>query len=308
MVLFDGNQKNTTQKANEDQGIFGPVLSVFGLPLDRNIIFSNHKGVYKKKIEKRQRHLIIKISFLKFFLHCEENILLLTTGYSPMTFWELLLTFPAFFFFKRTLLVFTTKRIFHIPTTYRYKYRQILSQIRYEDCRSIAIKGRSMVLDLKSGERQIFSRLKPFELKKIKYLMGHFPIEDSLNADTAIHWLCPSCSNGLPFEPKTCPKCQLKFKAKTKAILSSILVPGGGFFYSRHHLYGILMGLIEVVIMVSIALSGVNLKKVYSQNNLFLLILAVIILISVKAINVFHSNTLVESPLPSKTHFKRRKV
>jgi hypothetical protein len=308
MVLFDGNHKNTTQNAKEDKSIFGPVLSVFGLPVDRNIIFSNHKGVYKKKIEKRQRNLIIKISFLKFFLHCDENILLLTTGYSPMTFWELLLTFPAFFFFKRTLLVFTTKRIFHIPTTYRYKYRQTLSQIRYEDCHSIAIKGRSMVLDLKNGERQIFSRVRPLELKKIKYLIGHFPIEEGLKPDTAIHWLCPSCSNGLSFEPKACPKCQLKFKDKAKVILSSILLPGGGFFYSRHHFYGVLMAFIEMVIMFSLVLSGMNLKKVYSQNNLFLLILAIMILISVKAINIFHSNTLMESPLPTKTHFKRRKV
>ena len=308
MVLFDGNHKNTTQNTKEHQDIFGPVLSVFGLPVDRNIIFSNHKGVYKKKIEKRQRNLIIKISFLKFFLHCEEKILLLTTGYSPMSFWELLLTFPTFFFFKRTLLVFTTKRIFHIPTTYRHKYRQTLSQIRYENCRGIAIKGRSMVLNLKNGDRQIFSWIKPLELKKIKYLIGHFPIEEGPNPDTAIHWLCPSCSNDLPHEPEACPKCQLKFKDKTKAILSSILLPGGGFFYSRHHVYGVLMGLIEGVIMIALTLSGVNLKKVYSQNNLFLLILALIIFISVKAIHVFHSNTLVEYPLPSETNFKRRKV
>jgi hypothetical protein len=308
MVLFDDNNKKTTQNTKEDKGIFGPVLSVFGLPLDRNVIFLNHKGIYKKKIEKRQRNLIIKISFLKFFLHCEEKIFMLTTGYSPMTFLEFLLTFPMFFFFRRTLLVFTNKRIFHIPTTYRYQYRHTLSQIRYEDCHNLAVKGRSMVLDLKNGERRIFTRVRSFELKKIKYLLGHFPIEEGLKSDVAIHSLCPSCSNGLPYEPKTCPKCRLKFKEKSKAILNSILLPGGGFFYSRHHIYGILMGLIEVAIMIGIALSGVNLKKAYSQNTLFLLILTVIIFISVKAINAYHSNTLVDSPLPSKSDFKRRKV
>jgi hypothetical protein len=36
-----------------------------GLPVDRDILFSNHKGVYKKGIEKRQTKFIEKISFIK---------------------------------------------------------------------------------------------------------------------------------------------------------------------------------------------------------------------------------------------------
>ena len=55
---------------------------VFDLPVDRDIMFADHKGKYKKKIEKQQRNLIVKIPFIKPFLEPDENILLITTGYS----------------------------------------------------------------------------------------------------------------------------------------------------------------------------------------------------------------------------------
>ena len=57
---------------------------IFGLPVDRKTLFSNHKNVYKKKIERRQRKLIIKLSFLKTFLKPGEKILQITSGYSPL--------------------------------------------------------------------------------------------------------------------------------------------------------------------------------------------------------------------------------
>ena len=46
-------------------GFMGP--QIFGLPVDRDILFSNHKDIYKKRVEKRQRKLIVKISFFKLF-------------------------------------------------------------------------------------------------------------------------------------------------------------------------------------------------------------------------------------------------
>jgi len=54
------------------EATFDPVSllgsQIFGLPVDREILFSNYKGIYKKRVEKRQRKLIVKISFLKPFL------------------------------------------------------------------------------------------------------------------------------------------------------------------------------------------------------------------------------------------------
>ncbi len=314
MLLFTGGSKvmsNTKKAATQKkvaESIFGQAISIFGLPVDRNLIFSNHKGTYRKKIEKRQRKLIVKISFLKFFLHYDENILLLTTGYTPVSIWEMLLTFPAYLFFKRALFVFTTKRIFQIPTSFNHAYRHSISQIRYADCHRLSFKGRSMVLHLKNGECRTFKNIGGAELKKIKFLAGHLPIEEGINPDIEIHALCPSCASPIDDDQKACPKCQIKFKDKYKAILRSILIPGGGFFYSRHPIYGSLMGFIETIILSAMSLSILKLIQESSQINIFLLILTAIVLIGVKAINGYHSTLLLEFPIPVKPNFTRRKI
>ena len=38
------------------QNIFGQPLTIFGLPVERDVIFADHKGNYKKSIEKQQRN------------------------------------------------------------------------------------------------------------------------------------------------------------------------------------------------------------------------------------------------------------
>ena len=96
---------------------------IFGIPVDRKILFSNHNNIYKKKIEKRQRKLIVKIPFIKAFIKENERVLLITTGYSPISTIEKYLIGWLFIYLKRSLFVFTNKRLFHIPTTPNYSYR-----------------------------------------------------------------------------------------------------------------------------------------------------------------------------------------
>ncbi|MBW2590414.1 MAG: hypothetical protein JRD71_06805, partial [Deltaproteobacteria bacterium] len=119
---------------------------IFGIPVDRKILFSNHKNVYKKNIEKRQRKLIVKIPFIKPFIKENERVLLITTGYSPISTIEKCVIGWLFIYLKRSLFVFTNKRIFHIPTTPSYSYRNSVAQILYPYCRSIDIKRKSLVV------------------------------------------------------------------------------------------------------------------------------------------------------------------
>ncbi len=108
--------------------------NVLGLPVDRDFLFSNHKDIYKKGTEKRQTKLFEKISFIKPFLKEDEKIILVTTGCSPISILEQLLTGWIVFYLKRSLFVFTNKRIFHIPTKFNYSYRNSIAQIIYADC------------------------------------------------------------------------------------------------------------------------------------------------------------------------------
>ena len=127
------------EAAFEPAGFMGS--RIFGLPVDRTILFSNHKYVYKKRVERRQRKLIVKTSFLKPFLNKGEQILLVTTGYSPLNSPAQYLTGFLFVYLKRSLFVFTNSRILHIPTTSKYNYKNSIAQVAYAGCRSIVLKS-----------------------------------------------------------------------------------------------------------------------------------------------------------------------
>ncbi len=101
-----------SESANQAMGLNRQEHS--GLPVCSEIIFSNHKNVLKKKQKKWQTKLLGKITFIKTFLKEDEKILLITTGCSNTSFLEQFLTGLIFVYMKRSLFVFTNKRIFHI--------------------------------------------------------------------------------------------------------------------------------------------------------------------------------------------------
>ena len=119
---------------------------IFGLPVDRDILLSNHKNVYKKRIEKRQRKLIVKLSFLKPFLTPAETILLISTGYSPLDGPGQYLTGFLFVYLKRAIYVFTNYRIIHIPISSNFKHKNSIAQIDYTGCKSIRITGATLTI------------------------------------------------------------------------------------------------------------------------------------------------------------------
>ena len=62
------------KSSTANQALDSPQLDALDLPLDREILFSDHKGNYKKRIENRQTKLLKKAPFLKSFLREDEKI------------------------------------------------------------------------------------------------------------------------------------------------------------------------------------------------------------------------------------------
>ncbi len=119
----------------------GGAEKLSGLPVDTTVLFSDHKDIYRRRIEKRQRKLLAKLGMLAPFFGSGEKILHVTFGFSPASFVEQLLTGAFLHPLKRSLFVFTNRRILHIPTSRWLSYRCSISQIMYVDCRQLRIKG-----------------------------------------------------------------------------------------------------------------------------------------------------------------------
>jgi hypothetical protein len=284
-------------------GVLG--YRIFGLPVDREVLFSNHKNIYKKKIENRQRKLIIKLPFLKPFVDITEKILVITTGYSPTTVIEKYLIGWLFVYLKRSLFVFTDQCIFHIPTTPVYKYRGSIAQIPYGACKSIELKGRSLVVEYKKGGRiEKFFGIAGKEKKKIINLLKTLPIGKEPPEIDQRTFLCPRCAAPLIANKYICEKCDLKFKTKALAVLSAILLPGGGYIYTRQYLLGSMAAVLELFLLV---VTGISVMDTLNgmPNSLIRLLLAGLALIVVKIISVVHTSTFISEFIPAKKKFKK---
>mgnify|MGYP001825917866 FL=1 len=285
-------------KAFEPTGIMGS--QIFGLPVDRETLFSNHKKIYKKRIENRQRKLIVKLSFLKPFLKTGEKILLVSTGYSPITSLAQYVTGFFFVYLKRSLFVFTNHRIFHVPTTPNYKFKQSLSQIYYAGCQSIELKGGTLVVQYaKSGKIEKFKAIALSERKKIRALLKLKPVSGT-NSQVSGHFhLCPQCTRLLTAAKYVCESCGLKFKNKIVAYILAILFPGGGYFYTRNYLIGLLNAIIEIFLLAYIAVILQDVLNKVEGNMGRMLVLGAIF-VAVKIISVIHSTHFINEFIPRK--------
>jgi hypothetical protein len=296
------------ETAIQSQNIFGRPLSIFGVPVDRESIFSDYKGRYKNRIEKRQRKLIVKTTFIKFFLHHNECIRCLTAGYSPISVLEQLFTGLAFLFFNRAIFVFTDKRILHIPTRFNSSPFGAISQIWYEDCAQLRLKGRTLVVKYKNGSEEQFPYIGRKEKKKLKTLLAAIELKPKAagNLNARVN-LCPSCTNILDAKSPVCPTCKLKFKSGFQAKLRSLLLPGGGYFYNRHAVLGTMLGIAEIGLMTKLILDGIALNQGFSVD-LGWMAVAAFTLIAEKLISAYHTEQLTRKFIPEARDFANRKI
>jgi hypothetical protein len=297
-----------TSKPLKAQNIFGQPVSIFGLPVERDVIFSNFKGDYKKRVEKQQRRLLVKTTFVKFFLQDDERILCLTSGYSPVGVLEQILTGPAFLFFKRAFFIFTDRRILHVPARFSQSTRSAISQISYNDCSAIAIKGRTLIVTYKNNKQECFHYLGSRERKKIITLLESIAPQFK---EAGLHrqrvYLCPSCTNKLNAREPFCPTCKMVFKSSLKVKLRSLLIPGGGYLYNRYMLPGVAVGLLETALLICLTYRLASLNAGLPVSFGTIAVLAGL-LVAEKLITTYHTQHLIEDFIPEEKNFALRKI
>ena len=274
---------------------------VFGLPVDRKILFSNHKGIHKKRIEKRQRKLFVKLGPLKPFLKRNEHKLLVTTGYAPLSSLGNYLTGFAFSYLKRSLFVFTNLRIIHVPTTASYKYKNSLAQIAYAGCQSITLKRGTLVVQYTKLRRiEKFKAIAVQERKKIRALLKKsIPTSGTKGHLAGRMHLCPRCGHRLVENKFACAKCQLDFKGRFTGALLAILFPGGGYFYVRQYLIGAITAVLEVFLLIY---SAFLIRDFHNQVpvNIIYLVAVPLLCLYVKITAIIHSNHFIAEFIPTK--------
>jgi hypothetical protein len=276
---------------------------VGGLRVDRDILFSNHKSNYKKGVEKRQTRLIGKCAFLRPFLQKDEVVFLVSTGCSPVSVVEQLITGWIVFYLKRCLLVVTNKRILHVPGKPDFGYRNSIAQIRYGDCDEIRLKGRTLTLRYKSGKKEKFFNLDPREKKKLNVLLPAIPLGGEPGKTLQRTHLCPRCTNELKEETCSCSHCGLEFLNKAEGRRYALMLPGGGYFYARHLWMGISDAFVEFYLIFFCGTLLADLLK-GSKESLAPIMIFGLMLAMEKTISVYHAFHFLKEFIPKDRKFK----
>lgn len=295
-IIIRSNRIKLTKKEAQNDIETGPSF-------DRDILFSNYKDEHKSRVEKRQTIFLKKVHFLKKFLKEDEKILLVSTGCSPTSVPEQFFTGWIFIYLKRSLFVFTNKRLFHIPTTKDYAYRNSIAQIPYSDCNSIQVRGRKLVVMYKNGKKEKFLYVASKEKKKIRALLSNVTFEGSAGTSKKRTHLCPRCTKELEEGKYLCPNCRLEFKEKDEARKISIIYPGGGYFYTRHPFLGVSDAIVETILLIMVIVSLIDVIKGLAGSGVKLFVFAIFLIIE-KMISVYHSNHFVKEYIPKEKEIK----
>ncbi len=272
---------------------------IFGIPVDPGVLFADAGNIYRARIEKRQRQLIIKLSFLRSFLHPGEKVILVTTAYSPLRLVEQLLTAGLFLDLERAIVVFTNYRILHIPVGRRERYRQSIAQIRYGDIRSIRLRRGALVVAYKQGAGEQFKAVAFAERRKIKQLLPALPLTRKVLSPSTRTQLCPRCTRPLIKPVASCAHCGQAFKQKALALLATLCTPGGGYGYLGHRRPCAWFSLAEAAfgLVAVIALGQPGLRAI--ESNAFWLALTAMALL--RGLAWLHGAHFLGEFVPSRT-------
>lgn len=282
-----------------------PDESTFGLSIEKPVIFSDHKGKYKKGIEKYQTKWLKLLQPIKPFFAEDEKILHVAPACSPMSFMEQYLMGGIIFYIKRCLLVFTNKRIIHVLTDMSYRYRDSLSEIRYSDCKKILIRSHGLRFFYGNGKKEIFYYVDRRSRKKIKTLLPGLTLGGEGASEGHRDHLCPQCQATLERDVYECRKCFLKFKNKEEGKKISWLLPGGGYFYTRHPFLGVGDAIAEVFLILLIIGFLINVQKGI-EDALAGLIVFLIALFLEKLVTVFEASHFIDEYIPIEKQIEQK--
>lgn len=283
-------------------------VSVAGtIPVDPETCFTDSRGRSKPRLEKQARGGLEKVApLLGAVLEDGEVVRHVAAACSPYSILELLTTGWIIASVKRCMLVVTDRRILHIPLTASARPKRSISQVRFGDLRSAEVKGalgKELRLTYRDGTTEKFRAIKGAAARKLREVLG--AQELGLFQPSAVgrrHHLCPRCSHGLErlaAEDPKCSACGLGFKSRRRAFLLSILLPGGGYFYTGHPVLGLFDALVEGMLLLFLLLSLVFAATgepgfTYADAGIFAVLLAI-----EKLVTVYHASHYVQELQPA---------
>ena len=268
-----------------------------GIPVEAEVAFTDHWGQRNPKCEQRQKKLLAKLSFIRPYLDEDESVVLVTTACSPFSLLEQFLGGWIIVLLKRSLLVFTNKRFFHVPTTADYSFRRSIAVVDYSWCQKIQVRGGALKVRYHNGKQEQFTCLDGRERKKLKSMFQDTPLPQPEAMPLQRTFLCPNCGVALSRVVQPCQHCGQQFRDRVTANLLSVLVPGGGYFYTGHPVLGVLDALVETYLTLCVFFSAFGALTGSAEASMGFIVFGIVLALE-KAVTIYESNHFLQEFLP----------
>jgi hypothetical protein len=219
---------------------------------------TNFRGQEKKGIRTRADKALEKLgAILRQVLGPEEVVLYVARCQAPVSALEQITFGWYIYYVTGTVLVFTNRRLLHFGVKRNGEWNKILRSASWGDVEDTKIKGwlsKTLELRYRTGKKEKYWNIGREDGKKLRVLLDALfaaGARESSPAQTMVS-LCPSCTAELTPRVYQCAKCGLKFKDEKTMVSRSLIVPGGGYFYTRHWFLGVGDFLVEAYLLIMV--------------------------------------------------------
>ena len=287
---------------------FARVVPVDGISIREDVLFSNHKGVEKASLRKRNLATLEKLRpALARFLQPNEVVLCIARGRTPLTIVEQLTAGWWTYLLAAAAVVITNQRILFFPVNNDGTWKESVRTVLWGDVASIKAGGfitRNLTFSFRNGEKQTYMAFRLGDAKKVTLIaQALIPVSTGEMSPThGMVQLCPDCRNPLTSGVYTCRNCGLIFKDEKSMLLRSIFIPAGGYFYTGHPMIAFLPALIEVIVLLNVlGFLLIRHRDPGAAENLWGALIVLFIYWAVEtAVNILHCRRYIREYIPLK--------
>jgi Bacterial PH domain len=278
-----------------------------------DILFTNDKGEDKRQVQKRSEKALQKlVPALQRVLLPTETVLYLAQARSPLTAMEQLTAAWWTGLLAASVIVITNKRILFFPVKRDGSWKESVRALHWGDLEEVKPKGllvRNVTFKSRNGTKLTYTNFRRADAKKITAIATALLPAASGESTSTHDWvqLCPDCRNILTPGQYLCSSCGLTFKNEKSMVTRSILLPGGGYFYTGHPLVALLPAVVEGLLVLEILVllfSGLASPKAIPNIFSSLLLLGLFWALET-AVTILHCRRYVREYIPEKRDLAR---
>jgi len=235
-----------------------------GIAIREDVAFTNADGKENKKIRQRAETTLQRLQEpLRRVLQQDEAVLYVLRAQSPVSLVQQVTTGWYIYQLTQCVLVVTNRRLLQFqvePGLFSrdaWKWRSSWRMVAWGDVKDIKLSGLlacEMYLTYLNGKKEKFWGIERKDKKKLELLLARLApsTQGEMTSASGIVQLCPKCAAALASGIYSCASCGQRFKDEQTARIRSILIPGGGYFYTGMIWLGIVDAIVESFLLLAL--------------------------------------------------------